>query len=105
MSFRDFFRNVASKVGNVAKQAFHGAGKVLNTIKGGAKHAFHVGSRIADTVKNVYDKVTHIPVIGNVVKQGAEKLMAVQIPKTPLNIGQVLRGADKIAHEGNRLLN
>jgi phage-related protein len=105
MSIRDFFRNAVNKVSGVAKSVYNGVGKAIHAAKAGAQKVFGVGAKIADTVKNVYDKATHIPVIGNAIRSGAEKLMSVKIPRTNVSIGQALQTGDKIVHAGDRLLN
>ena len=105
MSFRDFFRNVGSKIMGGARKAFSSIGHVAHAVKHGAGRVFGVGAKIADAVKGAYEKAQHIPVIGNMIKEGVEQVKKVQIPRTGLSIGQALEGADKIAHTGNRILN
>lgn len=105
MGFMDFLRNVGSKIAGGAKKVFGVASRVAGHVKHGAGRVFGAGAKIADTVKDLYHKAENIPVIGQAIKEGANQLKNVQIPRTGLSIGQALSGADKIVHTGDRILN
>ena len=105
MGIGDFFRRIGSKLIDGGKQAFGAVSRVAGAVKNGVGHVFGGAAKVADTVKNVYNKVSNIPVIGNAVKAGAEKLMAVKVPNTNISIGKALSAGDRIVREGDRLIN
>lgn len=105
MGFFDFFRNLGSKIKEGAGKVWNGIRHAAGVVKNGASHVFGGARKVADFVRNAYDKVTHIPVIGNLVKKGAEALGNVKIPYTPISIGTAVKGAEKIVRGGDKLLN
>jgi hypothetical protein len=105
MGIGDFFRRIGSKIVDGGRHVFGAISRVAPAVIRGAGHFFGGARKVADTVRNVYDKVSNIPVIGNAVRQGAEKLMAVKVPRTNISIGQALSTGDRVVREGDKLLN
>ena len=105
MGFLDFFRNVGSKIGGAAKHIFSAVKNGASVVKNGVGRVFGAGTKIADTVHNLYDKVTSIPVIGNLVRGGAEKLLSTPIPRLGVSLGTALKTAEGVTRAGNSLLN
>lgn len=105
MGFFDFFRNLGSKIKEGASKVWNGVRHVAGVVKNGAASAFGGARKVADFLRGAYDKVTRIPVIGNLVKTGVEALGNVKIPYTPISIGTAVKGAEKIVRGGDKLLN
>jgi hypothetical protein len=105
MGFFDFFRNLGSKIKEGAGKVWNGIRHAAGVVKQGAASAFGGARKVADFIRGAYDKVTRIPVIGNIVKTGVEALGNVKIPYTPISIGTAVQGAEKIVRGGDKLLN
>ena len=94
MGIFDFVKRGAENLWSAAKTVASRTGK-----------NFAFAKKAMDFVKDGYDKVTKIPVIGNVVKQVGDAVMNLPIPYTPISLKTGLQAAEQGVNIGNQIFN
>ena len=94
MGFFDFVKQGAENLWGAVKTVASRTGKNLSFAK-----------KAMDFVKDGYEKVTKIPVIGNMVKQVGNAVMELPIPYTPVKIKDGLKTAEQAINIGDKIFN
>ena len=94
MGFFDFVKKGAQNIWGAEKTVASRTGK-----------NFAFAKKAMDFVKDGYEKVTKIPVIGNVVKQVGDAVMELPIPYTPILLKTGLKTAEQAVNVGNQIFN
>ena len=79
--------------------------RVGSSIQGAAQKGFAFAKKGADAVKNIYNKATHIPVIGNAIRSAGEAVKKMPLPYTGQTVGSALGKADAAITAGNNYFN
>lgn len=77
--------------------------RVKDTVTDGGKRFFGLASKVSNAVKEGYDKVSKIPVIGNVVKNIGDRVLDTSVGG--VKVKDALKVADNIVDKGNRFFN
>lgn len=81
-----------------------GVGKNLHQ---GAQNFFGIAKKGSDYVKGMWAKARAMPIIGDVLQQGADVVGDIPIPKTGglLKVKHVVKGSDMAINYGDKILN
>ena len=99
MVFFEFVKNCAFNIWGAVKKT---AGAIRET---GGK-IFENAKKVMDTVKDGYERITKIPVIGNVVKSIVDTGLNLPVPFTGgISVGTGLKTAENVIKTGNKIFN